>query len=57
MKQEELEKINEVFRPKDRCPKCGKKKHTERRNYDMMWGEAELWCGKCNVFIRDMDFG
>lgn len=39
------------------CPNCGSTKYGERRNYDMMLGEAELWCGKCNIKIRNMDFG
>lgn len=39
------------------CPKCDSSEHTERRNYDMMWGEAELWCGKCNEYIRELDYG
>ena len=39
------------------CPSCLKSDRLERRNYDMMWGEADLFCGRCDVKVRDMDFG
>jgi hypothetical protein len=42
---------------RNNCPKCSKSDSLERRYYDMMWGEAELWCTHCEVKVRDLDFG
>lgn len=39
------------------CCVCGTHKHAVVKNYDMMWGDADLWCKKCDVKIRGMDFG
>lgn len=46
-----------VQQERNRCTKCGKSDQLERRNYDMMWGEAELWCTGCEMKVRDMDYG
>lgn len=39
------------------CQQCGRHDRLVRRNYDMMWGDADLYCSHCNIKIRDMDFG
>ncbi len=39
------------------CPQCLTRDKLERRNYNMMWGDADLYCGKCDIKIRSMDFG
>ncbi len=39
------------------CPECLTRAWLERRNYVMMWGDPDLFCGKCNIKIRNMDYG
>jgi len=39
------------------CPKCNSTDHLEVRNHNMMWHDGEVWCSKCNVYVREYDAG
>lgn len=39
------------------CPTCGPDTKAQMKNYDGMWGDADLWCLNCDKLIRVMDFG
>src|SRR5260370_26781538 len=39
------------------CPKCGTTDHLYVKNHDMMWHDGEVWCRKCNVYVREYDAG
>lgn len=39
------------------CPKCGKTDAFEVRNYDFMWHDGQVWCSRCDVYVREYDAG
>lgn len=40
------------------CPKCGSSpRDHEVRNYSMMWHEGDVYCIKCDTYVRDYDAG
>lgn len=39
------------------CPKCQKTDSFEVRNYDMKWHDGEVWCTRCEVYVREYDAG
>lgn len=39
------------------CKTCLTHEYAVQKNYDMMWGEADLYCSRCDRLIRYMDFG
>jgi hypothetical protein len=40
------------------CPKCGSDpSHHEMRNYSMIWHEGDIFCLKCDSFVRSFDAG
>jgi hypothetical protein len=41
----------------DSCATCGLDTKAEVRNYNRMFGDADLWCTNCDSRIRVMDFG
>jgi hypothetical protein len=39
------------------CPKCGQTDALEVRNYDEMFRDGEVWCARCNEYVRGYDAG
>jgi hypothetical protein len=39
------------------CPKCGQTDRLTVRNYDLMWHDGEVWCTRCEVYVRGYDAG
>jgi hypothetical protein len=39
------------------CPECGSTDHLTVRNYDSVWRDGEVWCSRCEVFVRNYDAG
>lgn len=40
------------------CPNCNASpKDQEVRNYDMMWHDGDVYCTKCDTYIRGYDAG
>ena len=40
------------------CPKCDSPPSLhELRNYNMMWHDGDIYCVKCNTFVRNYDAG
>lgn len=39
------------------CPNCGTADHLVVKNYNMMWHDGEVWCKKCDVYVREYDAG
>lgn len=38
-----------------KCPKCDSTEHLEVRNYDMRDQTGEVWCSKCEEYVREYD--
>jgi len=53
MKIEQLHGINK-YKP---CPKCNSAEHLTIRDYDPIWHDGEVWCSRCNEFVRTYDAG
>lgn len=39
------------------CKKCGFVGTHELRNYDMMWHDGDIHCGRCGAYVRMYDAG
>jgi hypothetical protein len=39
------------------CPQCKSAAFLEVRKHDPIWLDGEVWCSKCNVFVRYYDAG
>lgn len=39
------------------CPVCKKTDMLEVRNYSMIWHDGDVWCVRCDVFVRTYDAG
>lgn len=38
------------------CPHCGaNKSHQEVRNYDLIWGDGDVYCCSCGGYVRSWD--
>lgn len=48
----------EVWGPHKHCPECDSSpdKH-ELRDYDLIWGDGEIWCPDCEIKVRNFDRG
>lgn len=46
-----------LINPYKSCPKCEKTDRLEVRDYDPMWRDGEVWCGRCKVKVRLYDAG
>jgi hypothetical protein len=63
--QEERTKPETVFQSYDmrgpegkNCPKCGSEpKEHEVRNFDRVWRDGDVYCTKCNTYVRMYDAG
>jgi len=52
----EVNEISKMIGPWCPCPKCGAEpKDQEVRNYDMMWGDGDVYCKKCGAYVRSWD--
>lgn len=41
-----------------KCPKCGSlPKDHEVRNHSLMWGDGDVYCTKCDAYVRMYDAG
>lgn len=40
---------------KNICPNCKTNKYAELRNYDLTWGDGDIYCKKCEIKIRNWD--
>ncbi len=53
-----MDDIAKSIGPWNSCPHCGAdKSHQEVRNYDMMWGDGDVYCTKCGKRVRSWDSG
>jgi Zn ribbon nucleic-acid-binding protein len=41
----------------EKCPQCGEVDQLEVRNHDMIWHDGEVWCRRCDVYVRGYDAG
>lgn len=39
------------------CKKCGYEGPHELRNYNMMWHDGDIHCGRCGAYVRMYDAG
>lgn len=39
------------------CPTCHSTDSLEVRNHSLMWHDGEVWCGKCDIYVRSYDAG
>jgi hypothetical protein len=39
------------------CPRCGNTDKLEVRRYDEAWRDGEVWCARCDVYVRGYDAG
>lgn len=40
------------------CPNCNADPSTHvMKNYSMMWHEGDIYCGKCDTYVRGYDAG
>lgn len=46
-----------AFHARNGCPSCGYDGPHERRNYDILWGEGDIHCGRCGTYVRMFDRG
>jgi len=49
--------MNNAVNSYKKCPECDSAAHLEVRNYDEMWRDGDVYCGKCNVYVRMYDAG
>lgn len=48
----------EVIGRHEHCPECDSApREHELRNYDLIWGDGEIWCLKCEIKVRNFDRG
>lgn len=38
-----------------KCPKCGSDQHLEIRDWSEISRDGDVWCYKCNTYIRSLD--
>ncbi len=39
------------------CPQCGNTEGHYMKNYEMIWHEGDIHCGKCDAYVRRFDAG
>lgn len=58
LRKEYKEEFPDSFAAGIRCPneECRSlPREQEMRNYDLMWGDADIYCLKCGSFVRYWD--
>lgn len=40
------------YRARNGCKVCGYDGPHEMRNYDLLWGEGDIHCGRCGAYVR-----
>jgi hypothetical protein len=49
--------MNHLINTYKPCPKCNQTDQLEVRKYNMMWHDGEVWCKRCEVYVRSYDAG
>lgn len=50
-------KYEHIINSYEACPQCGRTDMLEVQNYDPVWRNGQVWCRRCNMYVRGYDAG